>query len=247
MIKGIYQSAAGMLARQKHLEVVANNLANVATAGFKQENVCFRETLNSNLAPNVPVTQGARFVDVESGESRVNRQGTLTQTGNPLDAAIVGDGYFTVETPGGPAYTRDGRFHLNTEGELVTLSGYRVLTAGGSNAFPQGDLRLGTDGSLVLKELASGRERVLDRLQVVTFADPTQLEHARDGLFVSKQPPVDLSQVRLEIGCLEESTVNPIAEMVKMIEINQFYDASVRSIQTQDGTLGKAVNEIAKT
>jgi flagellar basal-body rod protein FlgF len=246
MVKGIYQSAAGMLARQRHLEVVANNLANAGTAGFHQENVCFRETLNSSLAPANPVTAGSRFVDVEGSNSQAAQQGTLTSTGNPLDVAIVGKGWFVVETPTGPAYTRDGRFRLNADGELVSLTGYRVQTASGTAMVPQGDVHLATDGSLVVKNPGEGPEQVLDRLKIVDFDNPGSLTHARDGLYVSSKPATDLEQPHLQVGYVEESTVNAVAEMVKMIEINQFYDASVRAIQTQDGTLGKAVNEVGK-
>jgi flagellar basal-body rod protein FlgF len=245
MIKGIYQSAAGMLARARHLEVVANNLANSGTTGFRQEAVCFRQTLNSSLAPSNPVTAGEKFVDVEGSGQTTVRQGTLTATGNPLDLALSGDGWFAVETPSGPAYTRDGRFRLNAQGELVTLSGNLVQTLGGTTQIPQGELRISTDGSLVVKN-PSGVEQVLDRLRVVTFDPPARLTHARDGLYVTDQEPVEFQYPQVQSGYLEESTVNPVAEMVKMIEISQFYDASARAIQTQDATLGKAVNEVGK-
>jgi flagellar basal-body rod protein FlgF len=246
MIKGIYQSAAGMLARQRHLEVVANNLANASTAGFHQENVCFRETLNSSLAPANPVTEGSRFVEVEGSNSEAAQQGTLTSTGNPLDVAIVGKGWFAVETPTGPAYTRDGRFRLNAEGELVTLTGYKVQTQNGTAMLPQGDVRLSTDGSLVVKNGGGGPEQALDRLKIVDFGNSAALTHFRDGLYTSRESAQDLEQPRLQVGYVEESTVNAVSEMVKLIEINQFYDASVRAIQTQDSTLGKAVNEVGK-
>lgn len=247
MVKGIYQSAAGMLARQRQLDVVANNLANAGTAGFRQENVCFRESLNSSLAPPNPVTAGERFVEVEGSGERSDRQGTLTPTGNPLDAAIVGDGWFVVETPFGPAYTRDGRFRLNAQGELVTLSGYNVQTLGGTTVLPKGDLHIASDGSLVLKNPGEGPEQVLDRLRVVNFDNSAALTHARDGLYVTNQEASDMQQPSMQVGYVEESTVNVVAEMVKMIEISQFYDASARAIQTQDATLGRAVNDVGKT
>jgi flagellar basal-body rod protein FlgF len=246
MVKGIYHSAAGMLARQRHLEIVANNLANANTAGFRQENICFRETLNSSLAPSNPVTGGEKFVDVESTGDRLGRQGTLSPTGNPLDVAIVGEGWFVVETANGPAYTRDGRFSLNAEGELVTLTGYRVQTVGGTLMLPDGQAHFTTDGSLVVKSPGESPEQVLDRLRVVYFEDPSALRHTSDGLYVSGHEPVELTEPRLQPGYMEESNVNVVAEMVKMIEINQYYDASARALQTQDATLGKAVNEVGK-
>jgi len=247
MVKGIYHSAAGMLARQRHLEVVANNLANAATVGFKKENVRFQSALNSSLVPSRPLTRGEPFVEVVGEIQRSDQQGPLSETGNPLDLAIIGEGYFAVETSTGVAYTRDGRFHLNAEGELVTLSGYRVLTLGGTVSLPRGDLEISADGSLLLRNHDGQSPEVLDRLQVVTFADPSRLQHANHGLLVTQQEPLEISPVRLQVGYLEDSNVNIIAEMVKMIEINRYYEASARAIQTQDGTLGKAVNEVGKT
>ncbi len=245
MVKGIYHSAAGMLARQKHLEVVSNNLANASTVGFKQESLCFRSALESSLAPANISAANDRFVEAELGAPRPE-QGTLTQTGNPLDLAIVGAGYFAVETPLGTAYTRDGRFQLNAEGELVTLSGHRVLTEGGTGVVPRGEIKIGPDGSLVIRNPQDGREQVLDALQVVAFADQAQMRRGEEGLLYTQQPPQELPEVHLQVGYLEESTVNMVAEMVKMIEISQYYDASARALQTQDGTLGKAVNEVGK-
>lgn len=247
MVKGIYHSAAGMLARQRHLEVVANNLANARTAGFRQENVTFRSTLDSKLMKSdLPVTAGEKFVDAERGNSPIPAQGALLTTGNPLDVAIRGEGYFIIETEAGFAYTRDGRFQLNEQGELVTYSGHRVLTENGAFTAPQGGLRIASDGSLLVVVPGENREQVLDRLRIVGFPDLERMTHRKDGYFTSIQEPVDLTPIRLEVGCLEESNVNVVSEMVKMIEINQTYEASARAIQTQDSTLGKAVNEVGK-
>ncbi len=247
MVKGIYHSAAGMLARQRHLEVVANNLANAKTTGFRQENVAFRSTLNSTLMKSdLPVTAGEKFVDAESGNSPVPAQGPLLATGNPLDVAIHGEGYFVVETEAGLAYTRDGRFQLNEEGELVTYSGHRVLTENGAFIAPQGKLRIASDGSLLVSIPGENREQILDRMRIVGFPDPEKMTHLQDGFYTSSEEPVDLAPIHLEVGYLEASNVNVVSEMVKMIEINQTYEASARAIQTQDSTLGKAVNEVGK-
>lgn len=246
MVKGIYHSAAGMLARQRQLEVTANNLANATTVGFKQQTLTFKTALNSSLAESRPGAAGERFVDVEGGVQQTLRQGTLSATGNPLDVAIVGEGFFAVETPTGTAYTRDGRFQLNPAGELVTLSGHRVLTAGGTAILPQGELRIGSDGTLLMRNPDGTPDQLLDHLQIVTFADPRRVMHADGGLYLTQQEPIELPNVRLQVGYVEDSTVNVVSEMVKMIETNQYYDASARAIQTQDGTLGKAVNEVGK-
>lgn len=247
MVKGIYHSGAGMLARQRHLEVVANNLANASTVGFKKENVSFQSALSSTLAPARPQAAGESFVEVSGRTQRSGQQGPLQETGNPLDLAIVGEGYFVVETAGGAAYTRDGRFRLNPDGELVTLAGYRVLTEGGTLSLPQGDLRISSDGSLVMNGQEGQPDQVLDRLLIVAFPDPSRLQQANYGLLVTNQEPVEVTEPHVQVGYLEDSNVDAVKEMVQMIEINQYYDASARAIQTQDNTLGKAVNEVGRT
>ena len=246
MIKGIYHSGEGMLAGQRHLEVVSNNLANANTVGFKQEEIAFRHALNQSSFPSYTYTTGEKFVTAERGGQGVLRQGVLRETGNPLHIAIMGDGYFAVETANGPAYTRDGRFQLNPEGELVTLSGYRVLTAGGTLQIPDGDLRISSDGELVLKNEKPAQEQILDRLLVVSFDDPTQLRPALDGLLMTQQQPGELEEPRLRVGYLEESNVNLISQMVEMIQVHRFYEASAKAIHTQDQTLGKAVNDVGR-
>jgi len=246
MVKGIYHSAAGMLARQRSLEANANNLANASTTGFKPETVCFRQTLASSLGPVGPSAEGELLVEAEgSGAARV-RQGTLEPTGNPLDAAIVGEGFFAVQTPAGMAYTRDGRFQLDSDGRLVTLDGYPVATQGGTVTLPPGEVSLGPDGAIRLKVPGQETEQLLDRLQVVTFADLSQLRHADGGLYVTAQEPAERLDPRLEVGYLEASTVNPVTEMIKLVEIQQLHEASARAMTIQDQTLARAVNDVGK-
>lgn len=246
MIKGIYHSGEGMLAKQRQLEVVANNLANASTIGFKEERVTFKNTLDQASFPPYKYTDGEKFVQAEQDGGVISRQGTLQQTDNPLHAAIVGEGYFAVMTENGLAYTRDGRFELNGEGELVSLTGYRVLTAGGTIQIPEGDLRISPEGELVLTGSGPSQERVLDRLMVVTFDNPGRLKRSRDGLLVTDQKPWEIEEPSLRIGYLEESTVNVVSEMVEMIELNRHYEASAKAIRTQDQTLGKAVNDVGR-
>ena len=247
MVKGIYHLAAGMVARQRNLEVIANNLANASTVGFKEERVAFRNTLNSSSSiSRNPVTAGEKFVVASRGTQNAHQQGTLKQTENPLDLAIVGDGYFVVETENGPAYTRDGRFQLNAEGELVNLNGYRVLTTGGPIQIPEGNLKISSDGELILKAYDTPIEQVLDRFLVVTFENPSSLQPGRDGLLFTQQRPFELDQARLQVGYLEESNVDMVSQMIEMIEVSKMYEASAKAVQTSDNILGKAVNEVGK-
>jgi flagellar basal-body rod protein FlgF len=246
MVKGIYHSAAAMIANQHQLEVVSNNLANANTVGFKEERTSFRNTLNNVEISQYPTTAGEKFVRVEGGISPNNHQGVLQETDNPLDAAITGEGYFAVQTPSGIAYTRDGRFQLNDQGQLVNLDGDRVLTEGGSASFPNGDLRIGSTGELLTNDPNSPVQRVYDRLQVVTFSDPASLQPLPSGLYTTNQPALPLKDPHLSVGSVESSNVNIVSQMVEMIMLSRLYEASARSVQTQDGTLGKAVNEVGK-
>ncbi len=246
MVKGIYHSAAGMIAGQRRLEVVANNLANANTTGFKEEKVAFRSRLNAMPLPGSPVTQGEKFVVAERGVYGSDQAGTLEATGNAMHLAIVGSGFFVVETPHGLAYTRDGRFQLNSEGELVTMNGNRVLAEGGAVQIPEGNIRFGPDGSLVYEGENSQLDRIIDRIRVVTFDDPTSLRPVNNGLLVSQQVPRELTEFRIESGYLEESNVNMVEQMIELIQINKIYEASANAIKTQDATLGKAVNEVGR-
>lgn len=246
MIKGIYHSREGMLAAQKHLEVVANNLANVNTVGFKQEQIAFRQALEQSSVSASPAATGEKFVTAERGGHGFLQQGVLRETGNPLDVAIAGDGYFVVETDFGFAYTRDGRFQLNAEGELTTLNGHRVLTTGGTLQIPDGDLQISSEGEIHLKSEGKARGQALDRLLVVSFNDPTVLRPTTDGLLITQQEPYELEEPNLRVGYLEESNVNMVSQMVEMIEVQRFHEASAKAIRTQDDTLGKAVNEVGR-
>jgi flagellar basal-body rod protein FlgG len=246
MIKGIYHSAAGMIANQRQLEIVSNNLANADTAGYKQERVAFRNVLDASPRPEAPVTEGEKFVTSERGLYGVHHQGTFEETQNPLDVAIMGDGFFVVETPHGLAYTRDGRFQLNLDGELTTLTGYRVMTEGGAVQIPEGNLRITTEGELLLQGEDPRLDKVIDRLMLVSFNDPFSLRPTRDGLLVTGQVPHEMEYPRLEPGYVEASNVDVVSAMVEMIQINKLFEASSNAIRTQDASLGKAVNEIAR-
>jgi flagellar basal-body rod protein FlgG len=245
MIKGIYHSAAGMIARQRQMEVIANNLANADTVGFREEIAVFRSKAPAQV--DHPVIKGEKLVCAERGIPTSPSFGALRVTDNPLDAAIVGDGYFMIETDTGIAYTRNGRFQINTEGMLVSQDGNPVLTDGGVLQVPEGaSLRINPEGELILEGEDGQPDQVLDRLRLVVFEDPGKLRPLGNGLFASDQQPLELDEMELKPGYLEDSTVNLVEQMVEMIQVNRLYEASSKSIQTQDATLGKAVNEVGK-
>ncbi len=239
MIRGLYVAAEGMTARQKAQDVLASNLANVNTSGFKADRPVFETALQRTLyrvegafsQPIGTLSAGARLTTTYTDL----QPGPLMRTGNPLDLAIEGDGYFTVQTPNGIRYTRNGAFALNAEGTLVTREGFPVLGEQGAIRVPHGaTLQIGEDGVIRVEGKA------VERLRIVQGA----MRKDADGWLVGNATP--LPNPRLAIGTLEGSNVNLVREMVEMIEHLRAYETHQKIIHAQDETLGRAISEIAR-
>ncbi len=216
-----YIALSRQIALQNRLEVIAGNIANMTTTGFKAEMLRF-ETV---WQPAGPPGRLAFVQDV--GRLRDLRDGAFESTGNPLDFAISGPGYFTVETPEGPAYTRAGQFGLSAEGEIVTAGGLPLLDENGSPVTVppgSGEISLAADGTL------STEEGPIARIQIVDFADPQALERLGDGLYRTDQPPRPVEEARLEQGVLEKSNVEPVLEMTRMMETVRAFEATQRML-----------------
>jgi flagellar basal-body rod protein FlgG len=240
--RGLFIAAAGMLADQLRQDVIANNLANATTPGYKGDRAVgeeFNSLLLQNLqsgAPVGPLGTGARIADVVTDSS----QGALRHTDNTFDLAISGDGYFSVATAAGTRYTRDGAFTLDAQGRLVSSSGDAVLGADGQPVQVPGG------GKATVDE--SGRIFVNDR-QVgsvgVTSLDPTTLRKQGSDLFTGRvRQGVPTGQV--EQGYLEQANVSSVHEMVDLINVMRSFESSQKASNALDETLGKAVNEIGK-
>ena len=239
MIKGIYNSAAGMLPRILKQEVVANNLANAATTGYKKDRVFLNTVLDASLVLQKDALQNPLILSAERVETDLS-QGGLTATGNPLDLALEGSGWFAIDSPTGTMYTRAGAFSMNAQGDLVTASGYRVLGEGGPVNLPEGTVVVTQDGAI----LVNGEE--LDRLKIVEFEESSALTKVADGLYKAGPGAVETqnTQTRISQGFLENSNVEVIREMVDMITLHRLYQASARALMAQDSTLDKAVNQV---
>jgi len=243
MIKGIYTSASGMQYLQLKQEIIANNLANVSTTGFKKEGV-FRKTLID--MEKILKMNAADFVNLEEvDEVRTDySQGSFKVTNNPLDFAIDGDGFFVVETLNGIRYTRNGNFLLDGDNYLVTTHGYRILD---ENNLPiqitDGDVFIGDDGSVMVNG------EVTAVLNITDFPKPYNLLKMGDGLFEDLSGAgltPDFDTYRIRQGVLEDSNVNAIEEMAKMINIIRDFETNQRLILAQDQTLDRAVNEVGR-
>jgi flagellar basal-body rod protein FlgG len=242
MIKGIYSSGAALQPRMLHLEVLANNLANIGTTGFKRENTFLEVMKGTELAQS----QGkGELAGLHVRQFTDFSEGSLNQTDNPLDVAIQGRGFFAVETPQGICYTRNGNFMLSLNGTVVTSQGYPVLAHEGKLQIP--DIQKAVHGNIKINEAGEVQfnNALVGKLRLVDFENKSALRKAGESLFVteaSNQPKdVDSNQTLIRQGFLEESNVDGIHEMIEMIELNRSFESDQKAVQTQDGTLEKTI------
>jgi flagellar basal-body rod protein FlgF len=250
LIRGLYISASGMTAQELNQNRVTNNLANANTVGFKKDVHVFRtfqevllERVNRLPSGNrernvIGITNQGTMVD----ETRTDySDGLLQETGKPLDMAIIGQGMFTVETPQGLRFTRDGSFQLNSEGYLVTATGDYVLGYQGPINLADEVVHLTPEGELVAED-----GWVIDQLLIADFEDWERLTKAGDNYFVV---PDDINlmpaqDITLKPGFLEKANINLVEEIVDLITVTRIYEANQKAIQAQDEILGKSVNEL---
>lgn len=228
-----------MHAQQLALDVIAGNLANANSTAFKSDRLSFREALDREVhAPGEAATRTVGRLGggaVVEGRTMLGTQGALIPTGNALDVAIEGEGYFSVRTPAGVRYTRAGSFQVDATGMLTTRDGHPVLGSNGPIQVPRG-----ATPTIDPTGLVQAGGATLDRLAVVTG----DLTKAGNGLYVGAAKP--LANPRLEPGYLEASNVNAVTEMVHMIATLRVFEANQRVVQAQDETLQKAVNDLAR-
>lgn len=256
MIRGLYTAASGMLAEARRNDVIANNLANVDTTGFKKDTTVirsFEEMLLRRFNDPVELPPKGRRVDlrpiigplgVGAGVDDIATDfvaGPQAFTQNPLDLALEGDGFFTVLTPRGERYTRNGAFYLNGEGVLVTSEGYPVLGENGLITLREGEATIDRSGQISLGGAP------VDRLRIVEFADLRGLRKEGDSLWVATPiagPPMQSADAVVKQGYREKSNVNVIREMVEMIAAVRAYEANQKAVQAHDELMAKAVNQV---
>jgi flagellar basal-body rod protein FlgF len=239
--RGLFAAASGMLADQIRQDVIANNLANATTAGFKGDvavGEAFPDLLVSQLQTGAQVGTlglGSHISQISTND----KQGALRQTGNTYDLAVAGSGWFSVQSANGPAYTRNGTFTIDARGQLVTADALPVLDDGG-RPITIGDGK----GSIAPNGRVSFDGRQIARL-ALTSLDPARLHKLGDNLYTgTAQKGVDPG--RVEQGFLEGSNVNSVKEMVDLISTMRSFEASQKAVQAQDDTIGKAVNDVGR-
>lgn len=230
------------LTLRRAMEITANNLANMSTAGFKVERPAL-EAVQERPARHADGPRPISFVG-EWAMVRDFRPGALEVTGRPLDVAIKGDGFFAVQVDGEERYTRDGRFAMDPDGRLTTASGRPVLDEAGGEIVLNPEARPPTiDERGVISQ--DGAE--VARLGVVNFDDLATLEKSGDGLFAAGGAPAQpMDAPRLQQGYAERSNVTPVLEITRMIEIQRAYQSVTRMINTEEDMKRRAVERLGR-
>jgi flagellar basal-body rod protein FlgF len=236
---------------ERQMDVVANNVANVNTNGFKADRSLFEEYLRSGAHEDNFARPDRRVSFVQDrGTFHDFAAGNTEQTKNPLDVAIDGAGFLVVQTPAGERYTRDGGLQINNQGQLVTAGGNPVLGASGPIVFQptDHDISIAADGNITVVEGTSRTDSVRGKLRVVSFADAQKLAKDGNNLFsagegVAAQPD---TASRIRQGFIEKSNVNSVTEMSRMIEITRTYTQISAMLQQQSELHKSAIEKLAE-
>jgi flagellar basal-body rod protein FlgG len=280
MVRGLYTGASGMIVQMGRIDVLSNNLANVDTPAYKKDTTlmkAFPEMLIHRVnddgvrrLPNgsydkMPIV-GKIGTGVEINEVYTRfEQGAFKQTGNDFDLALEGQGFFSIETPDGERYTRNGGFLIDSEGFLVTPEGFNVLGENGPIQIKKNNFMIDEQGNVYENAEYAGDPRrvvsmqendwenvvLIDRLKIVDFEVRRHIKKEGESLYRETEysgPAAVIEQDRPKVhqGFLEASNVNPVIEMVNLIEVHRTYEANQKSIQAHDSALGRTVNEVGR-
>ncbi len=233
----LFIALSKQLAIRREMDVIANNLANTSSPGFKNEQMMFVEYLKETG------TNGKVSLVQDISLARDLSEGIFKRTNNVLDVAIHGKGWFVVESPEGERYTRNGHFRLNKEGELVTTTGLRLLTTNGEPiVFEPGDTDIVIKGDG--KVTASGEDR--GTLRVVTFENERRLEKVAGNLFRSGETPNEKSESEIVQGVIEESNVKPVIEITRMIKALRSYQAAQSMVDREHDRQRQAIDKLTR-
>jgi flagellar basal-body rod protein FlgG len=256
MIRSLWISKTGLDAQQTQMDVIANNLANVSTSGFKRSRAIFEDLLYQNIrqvgAQTSQQSQSPTGLQLGTGvkpvaTERIFTQGNLQQTNNNKDVAIQGQGFFQVLLPDGiTAYTRDGSFQVDSQGQLVTSSGFPVQPAITVPNNAQ-SITIGRDGTVSITTNDSAATTQLGSIQLATFINPAGLQAKGENLYVettaSGNPNTSAPGTNgagiLNQGYVETSNVNVVEELVNMIQTQRAYEINSKAITTSDQMLQK--------
>ncbi|MCL5774046.1 MAG: flagellar hook-basal body protein [Firmicutes bacterium] len=254
MLEGMKMATQGMLAMMAKQDVVANNLANVGTTGYRKDTLLvssFNDVLNKEMGFTGTDTQGGYMPvggGIESSGGLFTQtathyaQGSLKATDNNFDLALDdnGKGFFTIQSPDGIKFTRNGAFRLSTTGYLITADGSFVLGQKGPIKVKGTDFKVNNDGEVIVGD------KGIDKLLITSFADTRVLQKVGAANFVASSGGAVSGDCKIQQGYLEMANVNAVKEMVDMMTIMRAYEANQKILQTQDQMLGKSTNEVGR-
>ena len=241
-----YIALAQQRALQRQMDVIANNVANVSTPGFRAERVMFRELISDKATIPGLKGVGARTSFAEEvGTLRDARTGGFERTGNPLDVALNGNGFFVVDTQDGPRYTRFGAFRPDADGKLVNPEGHAVLSDGGQPITlraGEGEIEIDRRGGL------SGRDGPIGKFRIVRFENEQRLVKTGDGLYdAAGQDPLPADdRIQVAQGSIEGSNVQGVLEITTMMELLRRYQSAQRLIEQEHERARKAIDKLSR-
>jgi flagellar basal-body rod protein FlgF len=236
---------------ERQIDVIANNIANVNTTGYKADQSLFEEFLTSGAHEDNFVGNDRKVSYVQDrGTYRDFSQGSLQQTANPLDVAIDGEAFLAVQTAGGERYTRDGNLQLNGQGQLVTEGGDLVLGNSGPIVFQptDHDINISPDGTITVVEANARIDTVRGKLRLVSFTDAQSLLKQGSNLYAAANAAAAQPDLKATVkqGYVEKSNVNSVAEMGRMIEVSRTYSQIANILQQQSDLHKNAINQLAE-
>lgn len=221
-----------------NMDIVANNIANMNTSGFRGQNPVFQEYISDPRYNDDPLS----FVQ-DYGQYQITSPGPVEQTGNPFHVAVNGPGFMGVEMPGGQTgYTRDGNFQKTREGTLVTSAGFPVMGQGGPITIPASATEINIDERGVI----SDQNGPIGQITVVEFDNEQELEPVGNNVYTSENGGQPATQTRVAQGFLEGSNVNSVIEMTRMIEILRDYQSTQRLLQNEHERLRGAIQKLTQ-
>ncbi len=237
METGLYVAISGQMALQRRLDTIANNVANASTVGFRAEQVRFESLISQ--ATNDPVAFAS------AGETYLStKSGALTQTGNPLDVAVQGEAWMSINTAAGQAYTRDGRMQVNANGDLLSVNGDPILDIGGAPIVinPQGGaVQIAKDGMI-----SQGGQQVgaIGLFSLPPEAKLMRIENIGVTSDLPAEPVLEFSSNGIVQGYVESSNVNPVLEMTQLISVTRAFENIAASINRSEDVLSEAVRTL---
>jgi len=243
MDNSLLVSLSQQMAAYQSMDVIANNIANVSTPGYRREEQTFRQYVEQ-LPPTEgdTGTQTLSFVQ-DAGIVRDMSEGPMRSTGATYDLALHGKGFFVVQTANGERYTRNGHFSLDTAGQIVDDSGDALQGDGGAITIntDDGDIHIGADGTL------SGKNGQIGKVRVASFANEAVLSKDGASLYSAAETPTTATGIEIRQGTLEESNVQPVVEISRMVDVMRAYQATATMTKSQEDLLRQAIDKLGST